>query len=158
MRFFLLLVILILCAACLTLSARTAAACSCMWPSPQEAFDRYDVVVAGTVLTVTEIETVDGPMNSVHLQLKTVWKGEIKERESVVTNMSGAACGVSFSVGREYLVYARYEPHLERLATHLCTRTSPLEYAEPDLEFLGPGTAVTPVLPLTWGTIKARAL
>ena len=93
-------------------------ACSCAPPPPPAtALEEVAAVFRGTVTT---IERVDARVR-VTFALAAVWKGPVGETIDVFTWLDGLACGVFFTVGGDYLVYA--EQFDEDLITHSCTRT-----------------------------------
>ena len=64
-----------------------------------------------------------------------MWKGPERETLQVTTPRGGAACGYSFSEGREYLVYAMGK----KIKVDSCGETTLLSEASADLEVLDNG-------------------
>ena len=107
--------------------------CSCMEPPlPEEAYNDADVVFSGEVTDIVLNES--GSYYEVTLQIIDVWKGEVQEETTILTETNSAACGYNFQINSVYLVYAyNYE---SEVYTNICTRTNLLDYAAEDLEFL----------------------
>lgn len=133
-------------AAC-TARPDVAVACSCEEPSPPVTeLEGSDAVFAGRVARVRGAGLFSGESTIVAtVQVDEVWKGPVRARLAVTTESDGAACGYPFERGQKVLVYA-YE-HRGDLETDLCSRTTPLQFAEEDLTALGEG-AVPPPDPL----------
>lgn len=117
-----------------------ARACSCAMPgSPQEHLARASAVFSGRVKNVEEAS--EGPFTSytdpveVVFEVKKVWKGGFSGDEEMIvtTARDGAMCGYGFVEGESYLVYANGE---DILNVSLCGRTSVLDQASADLEYL----------------------
>ena len=119
-----------------------AMACSCAPPaSPLVALEQSAAVFSG------ELVSIDGYWGAIlTFEVSRVWKGPVEETLVLTTSSLGAGdCGYPFEAGRAYLVYADAGGDL--LEVWLCRGTTPLEYAQEDLEFLGegqiPGAAAT---------------
>jgi hypothetical protein len=134
-----------------SLSAVSAYACTCInTRTPLEELAFQDAVFTGRVISVSDF---DASNIIVVFQVHAVWKGSAAPQAVVLTPLDGAQCGVSFTVGEEYLAYADDNSYAGFLFTHLCTRTNPLIFAEDDLVALGaPATVATKVL--GWGMLK----
>ncbi len=108
-----------------------AAACSCVGVSDGEAFERADAVFVGEW-----VETLPGgalpamssndPQRLV-FEVSGVYKGEVYARQSVVTAVDGASCGLELAGPGPFLVFGRAaasgtEPAIEdgELAAGLC--------------------------------------
>lgn len=120
----------------LAMDHRSARACSCSEPAPvPEEVARVAAVFEGTVRAV-------GPSSAVALavdfEVSRRWKGEVSRRQRVLTPSDEAACGVSFTVGESYLVYALRQTD-GALNAILCSRTRSRGDAAEDLALLGPG-------------------
>ena len=132
----------------LVIPARYAAACSCesSGPSCQNYF-RVDAVFAGTVTSISEVPDPDAPPlrpdelripRSVRVEfaLSNAFRGGITGATvSVTTAGSGPACGYTFKIGEQYLVYAHRPKDGSGLSVSLCSRTRPLANATEDLAF-----------------------
>lgn len=122
-----------------------AARCSCLPPPPpREALARADAVFAGTVLSVEE-RRGEGGMATLAVRIAPTrrWKGAAADTVTVHTPDNSAACGVAFTPGEAYLVYAS---GADELGVNLCSRTRPLAGAEDEVEALGePGRTRIPV-------------
>ena len=111
-----------------------AMACSCAPPaSPLVALEQSAAVFSG------ELVSIDGYWGAIlTFEVSRVWKGPVEETLVLTTSSLGAGdCGYPFDAGRAYLVYADAGGDL--LEVWLCRGTTPLEYAQEDLEFLGEG-------------------
>ena len=98
----------------------TVLACSCRQPPPPlEALEQSDGVFHGTVVG---IEPFAETRLAVSFDLHAVWKGDPTLLARITTPDNGAACGVYFEVGAEYLVYT-YAFEGEHSAI-LCSRTA----------------------------------
>ena len=127
-------------AALLSLSqARDVYACTCLPPPPVSvAVDEARAVFAGRIIDIST--TADPTVDiTAKFAVSRVWKGPTDQRViDVRTPSSSAACGLSFSVGDEWLIYAGMD---ERAYTaSLCSRAKPLSAAAEDLAVLGEGT------------------
>ena len=98
-------------------------ACSCVPPGPIEPdFERTPWIFAARVLTQYEIPSEHGGILAAELEVLKTWKGEAQDRTRVLTMGNEAACGFSFRVGGEYLIWAHSDNN-SMLWTNLCTRT-----------------------------------
>jgi hypothetical protein len=121
------------------LSARPAAACSCIGKRPAcEAFWDPGAVFAGRVTSIGPADkNVDRPFENrrVRFEIVEAFHGVTTSVLDVYTGMGGGDCGYAFVVGRSYLVYA-YQAAGSRLTTGICSRTQPLSEAADDLAYL----------------------
>ena len=133
----------------LLLPARHAAGCSCPGSGPAcQSYFQVDAVFAGRVTAISEVPDPDAPpLRSnelripgsvrVDIMLSDVFRGSVKGTTvSVTTAGSGPACGYTFTVGEEYLVYAHRKNDGSGLAVSLCSRTRRLADAAEDFAFL----------------------
>jgi hypothetical protein len=136
----------------LLMLAGTVQACSCMgWPTPAEQYDGSDVVFKG----YCEQWTVFGNRAYARFNVHASWKGTVGTSILIETEAFESMCGYPFIVGETYLVYGTDDwVDLGDYYTHLCTRTVPMEWANEDLDYLGPPVTV-PNEDWTWGEIKA---
>jgi len=142
---------LIITTSALLLLSATAQACSCLgWPTPEEEYDRSDVVFKG----YCEEMTIIGYNAYARLQVHASWKGNPAASVLVKTWPSSASCGIEFEVGQTYLVYGTDNEDLGDYYTHFCTRTSVYELCGDDIDYLG-APAVVHNEYGTWGNIKA---
>lgn len=120
----------------LKITNKSAYACSCLRPAPPlESKQQATAVFAGTVISQerSQFEV------KVNLRVQRVWKGQIGDTVTIVTNPNSAACGVYFMNREKYLVYAFQNPNQNQLTTNLCSRTQSFSRASEDLKELGPG-------------------
>lgn len=117
-------------------------ACSCisldesLETQVQRALKAADAVFAGEVINVSE----QGKRKSVEMNLITLWKGELTGKVNIFTPTDSAACGIDFTVGEKYLVYASVDannPSDQRLNAWLCSRTRSLSKRQADIPYLG---------------------
>ena len=127
---------------------RQAAACSCesSGPSCQNYF-HVDAVFSGTVTSISEVPDPDAPPlrpnefripRSVRVEfaLSRAFRGDLTgATTSVTTAGSGPACGFTFTVGEQYLVYAYRPKDGSGLTVSRCSRTRLLAKAAEDLAF-----------------------
>ena len=140
--------------------AAPASPCSC-WPPPtvEDALNMSSAVFLGTV-TATHTEG-EGDLSFVVVDflVEGMWKGAVTRDYSIATPATDAACGITFLVGVEYVVYAAEDSgwgfDTVLLIAGLCGRTTESQYAETDLAELGPYTPL-PVRAATWGLLKSR--
>ena len=123
--------------------ATPAMACSCAAPAGPPAdrqhFTEADAVFEGTVVGSRLAEVgPDGFRSStdpevVTFAVRRVHKGEVRERQDVVTEESSASCGLEVEVGASYLVFAGEatstlspRPETDRYYAGLCGGTRSL--------------------------------
>lgn len=120
-------------------SASVSMACTCMHlrGDPARAFTTASAVFSGKVIEITEGEAAlpGGPKQlAVKFRVQKSWKLIRKDEVMVSTVNTGNLCGVSFTVGESYLVYAVGGGN--KFFTDICTRTGSLLGAKEDLEYL----------------------
>ncbi len=126
--------------------------CTCNeTPTFEEAFSSSSAIFSGIVERI-ESATPDYPTDVwVTLRITALWRGNGGETIRVATPENEAICGVPFTIGTEYLVYARTYQQSPTLWTYLCGRTHATFAGDPDIALLG---APTPVAATTWGKVK----
>lgn len=102
-------------------------ACDCMKKSPEDAFQKNDVVFEGKVI---EIGRKEGVGTEVLFEVKNIWKGTSSSQIIVYTN--GGDCAFHFIDGGEYLVFSSQRGSEKQLYTHSCSRTKRLDEAGAD--------------------------
>lgn len=121
------LVVTLFSMALIPLGTRSAIACSCASPpSDEAAAEEADVVFAGYVIGAeypNEVRNVDHTLGEIRWTLlpDTLVKGLDAGPVEVLSPSQETACGVSFNVGRRYLVFANDEDGA--LTTNYCNRT-----------------------------------
>jgi hypothetical protein len=126
-------------AALLLSNVPDARACTCVRPPPpREALAEAAAVFEGKV---TSISTTPVPgsypqLLEVEFEVTQVWKGQISRKAILRTATNDAACGIPFTVGTLYLVYAHDQQ--QTLLASLCSRTAASAAATEDLAALGP--------------------
>ena len=124
-------------------------ACSCVQPgSPSEELEKFSAVFAGRVVSVDHsYDTRPGSVvresddrSTIGFEVSAVWKGTVHEDMYITTPPSDGACGFTFDVGEEYIVYA-YDSNYDDggYSTGICSRTALLGDAKEDLDELGAG-------------------
>ena len=99
----------------MVVSASPAYACSCAGGTDAEALARADAVFAGELVETRrpsgpEFSSTD-PMRLV-FDVEVVYQGTVRARQSVVTAVSGASCGLELQGTGPFLVFATVEPQL----------------------------------------------
>lgn len=102
-------------------------ACDCIKKSPEDAFQKNDVVFEGEVI---EVGRKEGIGIEVLFEVKKIWKGTSSSQIIVYTN--GGDCVFHFVEGGEYLVYSSQRGSEKQLHTHSCSRTKRLDEAGAD--------------------------
>lgn len=103
-----LFVALVLALSTVVSDARPAGACSCVGFSDADAFARADAVFVGTVVGY---EPPAQPGSSADpalwtFEVRQVYKGEVTRTQQVVSEVSGASCGLEIPRSGEFLVFA----------------------------------------------------
>ncbi|EYF05656.1 hypothetical protein [Chondromyces apiculatus] len=115
-----------------------ALACRCTPPRTVAiAMKDATAVFKGKVTAVVK-GAAPGSTLLVKFDVSTSWKGPPGATIEVRTASDGAACGLYFTEGAEWLVYASTNDGA--LSTGLCSRSKPLADAAEDLAQLGAGT------------------
>jgi hypothetical protein len=140
--------------------APPASACSCAGiPTTKESFDRADAVFTGSLVS-RQVTHPDGDIHSsgdpaVHVfAVDAVFKGDVHERQYVVSPDSGASCGLELSGDGPFVVFATKASgtanspltgHEDQYAAFLCGGTGPADAAvEAELGVLA-GAPATPL-------------
>ena len=108
-----------------------ASACSCVGFSDEEAYERADAVFVGEWVETLPggslpVMSSDDPQRLI-FEVSGVYKGDVYARQSVVTALDGASCGLEPAEPGPFLVFGRtatsgVEPGIEdgELAAGLC--------------------------------------
>jgi hypothetical protein len=124
----------------LTVSPPPVCVCECLMFTPATAAASSDAIARVRPLRARTVQiqrtAPDGrvyqdPWSIVRAAVLTRWRGALSDTVEV---WSSLACGTSFQVDRDYLLYAHWDG--ERLKDWPC-RTKEISEAEADLEFLG---------------------
>lgn len=117
------------------LSPRVARACSCMMPPPPKvALTDADAVFEARAYSLS----TDDRRARYRFEVDRVWKGAIEKRVEIATALNSAACGRSYKIGAQYVIYARRGPSGD-WTDGLCSRTRTSTTAAEDLDVLGEG-------------------
>ena len=118
-------------------------ACSCIGVTFEGDFQSSDVVFAGKVLRIEEIEDerqvkwdeIEIRTVEIEFEVTNTWKGEDERNRTIVTEFYTSACGYPFEIGDSYVVFAdtrkalRLEDsgELEYLKTGWCSANEGLD-------------------------------
>jgi hypothetical protein len=111
-------------------------ACTCA----QTQLSRHEIHSTAALFSgrCTKIEKVtDSHRAKVSFDVKSVWKGMLGKTVVIRTPASEAACGYTFRVGGDYMVYAYDRGRPGEPYTGLCTHTKPLAKAAIDKALFG---------------------
>lgn len=127
----------------LILGSSNTLACSCVGITLEGDFQGSDVVFAGKVLRIDEIEDerqvkwdeIEIRTVEVEFEVTNTWKGEDERDRTIVTEFYTSACGYPFEIGDSYVVFAdtrkamRLEDsgELEYLKTGWCSANEELD-------------------------------
>ena len=133
----------IVCAAVIAIAGMAANEypCSCGGSGPpcQEVWNA-DAVFAGTVRAIEPVDhdAHGQPYRSVlvKIDVQQAFVNSAPGPIEIITAADGPSCGYAFTVGKQYLVYARKTAGAPRYSTSICSRTRLLESAEEDLGYL----------------------
>jgi MYXO-CTERM domain-containing protein len=135
-------------AALLSLAApQIADACSCMKaPSPVIAAKDAEAVFEGKVISVEDFEKSMPPgdykvkARRYKVEVIRSWKGMVTTGETIdiETADNSAACGRTYELNTNYLIYAAASDTKGAFMDGLCSRTMPSDKAVEDFEALGP--------------------
>ncbi|WP_305927343.1 cobalamin biosynthesis protein CbiN [Bacillus mycoides] len=101
-------------------------ACDCINVSPEDAFQKNDVVFEGKVLEVQE--KGEGGIKTL-FEVKKIWKGTSSSQIIIYTS-SSSSCAFRFAEGGEYLVFSSHRGEVKLLETSSCSGTKRLDEAE----------------------------
>ncbi len=106
-------------------------ACSCASLELDDAFAMSDAAFVGTLV---EIRRPDMTLSSVDesrfvFDVETVYKGDVHERQSILTVSSGASCGLELATGRRAIVFGTTDepgmtPDHGEYVANLCNGTA----------------------------------
>ncbi len=116
--------VVIICSFILIVFPDKSYACDCIKKSPEDAFQKNDVVFEGKVI---EVGRKEGMGTEVLFEVKNIWKGTSSSQIIIYTSVS--SCEFPFAKGGEYLVFSSYRGE-EKLETSICSGTKRLDEAE----------------------------
>ncbi|WP_439875717.1 cobalamin biosynthesis protein CbiN [Bacillus mycoides] len=119
-----LLSLVLICSFTFFILSEKSYACDCSNVSPEDAFQKTDVVFEGKVL---EVQEKDGGGIKTLFEVKKIWKGTSSSQIIIYTSVS--SCGFPFAEGGEYLVFSSYRGE-GKLETSICSGTKRLDEAE----------------------------
>lgn len=118
----------------LLFDAAPAAACDCHDGGPVcEAFWETPVIFAGRVESVA-VEGVGGS-SGIRARFRVSEQFRGAPAREIEVSTSNSSCGLSFTAGDEWLIYAFPSHDGLGLVTHTCSRSRLLRHARPDLEY-----------------------
>jgi hypothetical protein len=130
----------------------TARACSCSAPPPPcQAFATTPLIFTGTVTEALKV--VGGRNVRARMRVDHGYKG-VTER-TIVVDGEGPCGGSDLKIGDQYLIYSARDNPTSDVPLTACSRTTILEYATEDLEFLNGLSAAKPV-GRVYGTLRNR--
>lgn len=143
-----LILFLLTCASTLTLKPRATFACSCLKEQTvQHEFSRSKTVFSGKVIDVKTTKFSNPNYKKVLFEVSKTWKGINSSQVIIKTGQGDGDCGINFTKGDKYLVYARdskmYGGNSQSLTTTMCDSTKELSLAQKDLTILGEGKKPT---------------
>lgn len=138
--------------------APPAAACDCGWLPTAEALAAADAVFVATLVDVERPPFGEGSRSddlaTYTFAVTGVHKGEVAERQEIVSEVSGAACGLELRGRGPFLVFGTTRASAPeggrsgpgQYYAGLCGGTRPLSLLE-DIEVLGPARRPPPAEP-----------
>jgi hypothetical protein len=109
--------------------------CSCVpEKSVKKAFKAAATVFKGKVVEITKIEG-ESSIYRVKFNVDLSWKYLTEKEVTIETSQQTSLCDYSFTVGEEYLVYAKFDSN-KTFKVSVCSRTNPIKSAQEDLKFL----------------------
>jgi hypothetical protein len=120
--------------------SKTISACICSeYGTPVcAAYWRADVVFVGQLRDITPPQSTPSgviPTATLHFVVEEAFRG-VNTQEVDVTTLSGTDCDMPFGKSLHYLVYASRDSEKNRLFAGLCGRTTTLQHASEDLNYL----------------------
>ena len=118
-----------------------ASACSCGFPTVEDAFKSANLVFKGKVTSIEKSNS--SSFNEISFKTFNLYKGSMTTDESVFSHQSSATCGYSFILGDEYIVFSslgekQFKSKGLELAgkqmVSLCSLTVPVENGSTNIE------------------------
>ena len=121
----------------LLLSVDRATACSCMAPLPPcEAYKDTPAIFIALVTGIDpRVKDAKEPPYA-HFSIERAFKGITETKIKMYQGTASGDCSLKFELGKRYLIYADYDDETKQFYTSFCTRTTELQYAAEDLDFL----------------------
>jgi hypothetical protein len=130
-----------------------ASACSCLNIPFEDEYAGTEYVFTARALSSEPSTYPDHHVE--RLLVFAIWKGAgYKEVMDVLVADNDGLCGMRFTPGVDYLIFAGEYSKKYPVYTHSCSRTRPVQPGDPIWEQLGPPLS-TPVWPSTWGKLKS---
>lgn len=91
----------------------TAHACSCAQLELDDALAMSDAAFVGTLVEIRRPELMlsSGDESRFVFDVETVYKGEVRERQSIVTASDGASCGLELTAGTRAIVFGTIDEY-----------------------------------------------
>lgn len=117
--------------------AGEALPCQAYWTTPAIFIGRA-ISVSPTYEEENKVENFDLKHNEriFRFVIDRAFKGVTEDQVEVVTSIGGGSCGYYFQPGKQYLVYAGFDPKTRQYGTSICSRTRPVEKATADLSYI----------------------
>ncbi|MGI8884737.1 MAG: hypothetical protein ACR2IA_10900 [Pyrinomonadaceae bacterium] len=116
-------------------------ACSCPTVSGLEDEIKWKLIQLQAIFSgeIVEINKIPHTRDiSIKVKVEKIWKGVLFEELNVTTPESPGSCGVTFEIGKSYLIFSSLSDE-GNLTTGLCLKNKELEKAENELKILGEG-------------------
>jgi 5-hydroxyisourate hydrolase-like protein (transthyretin family) len=119
------------------LSVERVNACSCVpIPPPCEAYKKTHAIFTGLVTEIDpRVKDAQEPPYA-HFSIERAFKGITEKEIKMYQGTASGDCSLKFEQGKRYLIYADYDDEGKQFFTSFCTRTTQLEYAAEDLDYL----------------------
>ena len=118
----------------------TAHACSCASATPDETFDRADVVFTGVIGDVSKERGDERPQTRMIMDVGQVFKGDVYAEQTVLTPFEGGAsanCGLGARPGSSWVIFGNYATSADAeeasVTTNVCLGSEQLSQARNDL-------------------------
>jgi hypothetical protein len=121
-------------------------ACSCAGESlPCQAYWTTTAIFVGRAISISpsyeeenKVENFDLKHNErvYRFAVDRAFKGVTEDEVEVTTSIGGGSCGYYFQLGKQYLIYAGFDPKGKQYGTSICSRTRPIEKATSDLSYI----------------------
>lgn len=119
------------------LTAKATRACTCNGPLPPcEAYQALDAIFIATATDIDPPDPARKKSPQVHFTIERAFKGITDTKIEMWQGTGSGDCSLPFEKGKQYLIYAYYDSATKQFGTNSCTRTTPIEFAAEDLDFL----------------------
>lgn len=91
-------------------------ACECYQQSFQDESDKADLIFSGVAIEKKDSISIGKVFYT--FRVAKTWKGQSPQNITIMTNFGGPACGATFEINKEYVVFSR------NFGTSRCSRNS----------------------------------